>query len=475
LQVYDAILAAKNIDDILAAGDPCSCSHYIAHGKWCSCTLAALSVREKKTFARCWKPPPDETVEEAMIAVFGASKEAPVYYPVATQALTTSDLLEASAATIGKAGAGRPRKNRIQSKGARGSQRARGQYACDRCGQKGHNSKHCTGVVATKKLSKAQQAKLKAKMEESRLASEVTGRSRAATKASLVVEAHSVKLQQDVHKLGMTEDEIACAYRAVVVALKNDLLLPSPTTATVSPTTETTVSPTTKTVSPTTKTVSLTTETVSPTTETVEQQKARVDDIQFQLSIVEAYQGELDAAKKCRRARVAHEAGAAIKEEVVGTRADIVTTAVASMRVSFAGLSDSTRKYLSACTPAMRESPESPGDSATDPSRCCFICLANDEEDEDGLNALVCGQCSKPGTEPKWIHHKCLETYVMGKLSSGVSLSMMTCPHCREKTTTSAMERAGVSGFLGPRTNVSFPLCAADTLYSDFASCLCTL
>jgi hypothetical protein len=93
-QVYDRIRAAKNLGELLQAGDPCSCKHYIAHGKWCSCTLAALSLREKKSMATSWKPPPDETVREAMIAVFGPTKEAPVCNPVAREGLQVSDLNE---------------------------------------------------------------------------------------------------------------------------------------------------------------------------------------------------------------------------------------------------------------------------------------------------------------------------------------------------------------------------------------------
>jgi hypothetical protein len=471
LQVYDRILAAKTIADILDAGDPCSCCHYIAHGKWCSCTLAALTVREKLPIPKCWKPPPDETVEEAMIAVFGASKEAPVYNPVATQGLKTSDLHEASKATIGKAGAGRPRKARIPSKGTHG--RARVQYQCDRCGKKGHNSRQCTGTKAVRPLSKARQAKVDAKQEQTRLASQVTDRFRAAARASFVVDTHSNTLKQNIRDLQLTEEETACAYRAVIVAIKN-----------------------------------LLTDTPAATEGTPDQ--ARIDDLEFQLTIVSEYERELGAAKKCRRAQVTEEPGVAtnaikeeteaigvdeagvaikatkeqteeagvavkaIKEEVAETRDEVVATAVSRMRTIFALLSDSTRKYLKTCTP------ESPCDGATDGAtddeqRVCFICLADAEEDEDPMSALVCGQCSRPGMDPKWIHNKCMEVYVTGKLAAGVSMGKMTCPLCRSKTTSIAMERVGASGFLGPRTNVSFRFFAANTLHSEFAICCCIL
>ena len=73
----------------------------------------------------------------------------------------------------------------------------------------------------------------------------------------------------------------------------------------------------------------------------------------------------------------------------------------------------------------------------------------DDEAEEDDLNPLISGQCSKPGLDPKWIHDKCVQSYVLSKLSAGVHVDDIKCPLCRSSTGALSLGAHGV------RTNVS--------------------
>jgi hypothetical protein len=419
-QVYDRIRAAKNLGELLQAGDPCSCKHYIAHGKWCSCTLAALSLREKKSMATCWKPPPDETVREAMIAVFGPTKEAPVCNPVAREGLQVSDLNEASEVTIGKASAGRPRKARIPSRGHRGR---RGAYKCDRCGLTGHQTSTCTGKVA-KKLSGSKSALAAAKkFAAQRTVSDLHDASLASSRASTVMDTYSAKVWQDIRDLKLSDAEIMEVYTGIIVSIKNEQVEQQP-----------------------------------------QQQPADAADaaaatkqLDLRLSVVSAYKRELAAAMACRA-----KGG---PEEVTQPREKIVKTALSRMGTTFTMLSAATKTYLD--SKGAETGDAKPASSAAKGSavlRQCFICLQVDEDGSEDMNPLVCGECSKPGLDPKWIHDECMEQYVLERLSSGVSMQQMTCPICRSERTTTAMDQAGVSGFGGPLTNVS-PSFSSDLNY----------
>ena len=94
LEVYYAILAAKDRPEVVRCGDPCLCGHWSAHGKWCSCLLAALNVHTGLPVAECYSPPPSETVKEALVAMFGPTMEMPPLEAAATATLTPDDLLE---------------------------------------------------------------------------------------------------------------------------------------------------------------------------------------------------------------------------------------------------------------------------------------------------------------------------------------------------------------------------------------------
>jgi hypothetical protein len=411
---------------MLDAGDPCTCKHYIAHGKWCSCTLAALAVREDESVSKCWKPPPDETVREALIAVFGAEMEAPVYNPVAREGLTRSDLHEASEETVGKSSSGRPRKNRVPSKGHLGTGK-RGKYKCDRCGKTGHRSTFCNGAVMPRRASAAKKALAAAKAETQRNVSKITEAASASARAAFVVNTHASKIWQDIHDLKLTDEEIAATYETILASLKNDCLItPSDGEQERDSTTELT-------------------EPAARGGRGAATPAPELADLELRMSTIATFQAELAAAKKCR----------VVKVEPMAVRPAMVETAVSRMTETFALLSKATQSYLLASLSDCVE--QRGGESGLksdqeDEERTCFICLAgtDEEEEEDDLKPLICGQCSKPGLDPKWIHDKCVQSYVLSKLSAGVHVDDIKCPLCRASTGALSLGAHG-----GVRTNVS--------------------